>query len=400
MKSASSKKTSAVAIFLLRVLAVLAAAVTLGQSQNPQGTGQTGRRDPAAKPAIITIPADSPQLRQLRSETVRIASVPKDEIVAPGRIVFDVGRVSRVLLPTTGRVSRVLVRLGETVAAGQPLLELDSPDAESAIAECRQAEAILSQARATLTKTQADYERIGDLLVHKAVARKDLLAAENELAQARAALEQANAALAHCRRRLEILGLRPGEAGQKVTVRATLAGKVIDLAVTEGEYRSDTGTPLMTVADLSTVWVTSEIPENSIRFVEVGERVQVELVAFPGEVFDARVTRIADTVDSKTRTIQVQAELRNPNGRLRPEMFGRIRHSHAPQSLPVVPAQAIVRGALGSFVFVERGPGIFERIMIQTGEPASGAVPVLQGLKPGDRVVVAGAMLLAGMEKH
>jgi cobalt-zinc-cadmium efflux system membrane fusion protein len=349
---------------------------------------------------MITIPANSPQLRQLRSEAVRIALVPKDEIVAPGRIVFDVGRVSRVLLPTTGRIDRVLVRLGEAVVSGQPLLELDSPDAESAIAECRQAEAVLSQARATLTKAQADYERIGDLLEHKAVARKDLLAAENELAQARAALEQANAALAHFRRRLEILGLRPGEAGQKVTVRATLAGKVIDLAVTEGEYRSDTSTSLMTVADLSTVWVTSEIPENSIRFVEVGERVQVELVAFPGEVFDARVTRIADTVDPKTRTIQVQAELKNAQGRLRPEMFGRIRHSHAPQSLPVVPAQAIVRGALGSFVFVERGPGIFERIMVQTGEPAGGAIPVLQGLKPGDRVVVVGAMLLAGMEKR
>lgn len=380
---------------LLLALAVAAAAVPV----HGQRAGRTGGSETAAQQVTIVLPPNSPQLRQLKSETVRIANVLKDEIIAPGRIVFDVGRVSRVLLPTGGRV-RLLVRLGDAVVAGQPLLDIDSPDAESAIAECRQAEAALSQGRATLAKAQADHERISDLLEHKAVAKKDLLAAENDLAQARATLEQANAALAHCIRRLDILGLRPGEVGQKVTVRANLSGKVIDLAVTEGEYRSDTSTPLMTIADLSTVWVTSEIPENSIRFVEVGERVQVELVAYPGEVFDARVTRIADTVDPKTRTIQVQAELKNPAGRLRPEMFGRIRHSHAPQSVPVVPVQAVMRSATGSFVFVDRGSGVFERIPVQTGEPAGNSIPVLHGLKPGDRVVIEGAMLLAGMERH
>jgi cobalt-zinc-cadmium efflux system membrane fusion protein len=399
MSIASWNKKSMTVGSAFFILAVAAAAAP-AQGQNPQATGRSGGNEPATKSAMITLPANSPQLRQLRSETVKAAAVPKDEIIAPGRIVFDVGRVSRVLLPTAGRISRVMVHLGETVAAGQPLIELDSPDAETAIAECRQAEAALTQTRAALNKAQADHERITDLLEHRAAARKDLLAAENELAQTRAAVEQANAAIAHCRRRLEILGLQPGEAGQKLTVRAALAGKVIDLAVTEGEYRSDTSTPLMTVADLKVVWVTSEIPENAIRFVEVGERVQVELVAYPGEVFDAKVTRIADVVDPKTRTIQVQAELPNPRGRFRPEMFGRIRHSHDPQSFPVVPAQAIVSSALGSFVFLERGPGIFERMPVQLGEPAGGAIPVFQGLKPGDRVVVAGAMLLAAMEKR
>jgi membrane fusion protein, heavy metal efflux system len=171
---------------------------------------------------------------------------------------------------------------------------------------------------------------------------------------------------------------------------------VIDVSVTPGEYRSDTNVPLMTVADLSKLWVMSEVPESSIRFIEIGEKVQVELVAFPGEIFDARVTRIADTVDPKTRTIQVQAELPNPRGRLRPEMFGRIRHSHGAQPVPVVPAQAIVHGARGSFVFVEKGPGRFERLYVQTGDPVESGVPVVSGIKAGDRIVVGGVMLLAG----
>jgi RND family efflux transporter MFP subunit len=148
------------------------------------------------------------------------------------------------------------------------------------------------------------------------------------------------------------------------------------------------------VADLSVVWVTSEVSESSIRFIDVGERVQVELVAYPGEIFDARVTRIADTVDPKTRTVQVQAELPNPRGRLRPEMFGRILHSHETRLLPVVPAESIVQSARGPFLFLERSPGQFERTYVQTGEPVESGIPVLSGVKAGDRIVVGGVMLL------
>jgi multidrug efflux pump subunit AcrA (membrane-fusion protein) len=106
-------------------------------------------------------------------------------------------------------------------------------------------------------------------------------------------------------------------------------------------------------------------------------------------------------VDPKTRTIQVQAEMSNPRRRLRPEMFGRIRHRHGQKSVAVVPPQAIVNGSNGSFVFVERSRGVFERVRVQPEAPIDGgAVPVLRNLNPGDRVVVNGAMLLLGMERH
>jgi membrane fusion protein, heavy metal efflux system len=347
------------------------------------------------KPEMIMIPADSPQLRQLRTEVVRVADIPRLEVTAPGRIGVDVGRVGRVMMPVPGRIDRVLVRLGDRIEPGQLLLTVDSPDADGAVTECRQAEAAVLQARSSVTKAQADYDRAKDLLDHKAVAQKEVLAGEHELTQARAELEHAVATLTHNQRRLEILGLREDEPGQKLSVRATLAGKVLDLAVTPGEYRTDTNVPLMIIADLSTVLVTSEVPESSIRLIDVGEKVQLELVAYPGETFDARVTRIADTVDAKTRTIQVQAELSNPRGRLRPEMFGRIRHSHRPRSVPVVPAEAVVQSARGASVFVERGPGMFQRIYVQTEEPLALGIPVLQGVKAGDRVVVSGVMLLS-----
>lgn len=372
----------------------------MSQHRHRRGSNASDPVEASEKAVRVVIPVDSPQLLELKILAAETAEVPQNEIVAPGRVGFDIGRVSRILLPAGGRISRVLARLGDTITAGQPLLELDSPEADGAIAECRQAEASLQQSRAALNKAKADFERNQDLWEHKAIAKKEVEAAENELAQAQAAVEQADASLVHCRRRLEILGLRPGITGQKLIIRAAQAGKVIESAVTEGEYHGESGTTLMTIADMNVVWVTSEVPEQSIRFIERGERVQVELIAFPGEIFDARVIRIADIVDPKTRTIQVQAELPNPRGRIRPEMFGRIRHSHESSTHPVVPPEAIVHRMEGSFLYIERSQGIFERVRIQTGAPIPAGIPVLRNLNPGDRVVVTGCRLLAGLEKN
>jgi len=360
-----------------------------------------GRAELAADPpatATIVIRPDSPLLKQIGVEPVGTAQVPKDEVVAPGRIELDSNRVSRVLLPVPGRIDHVLVRLGDPVLAGQPMFTIDSPEADAILSEFRQCQAAVSLAQSTLAKAKADFDRTMELYEHKAAAKKEVLAAENELAQARAGQDQANAACEHAHRKLEILGLAGEPGRQNVTVRSPLAGKVIDLSVTAGEYRNDTTTPVITVADLSTVWVTSAVSENSIRLIDVGEAIQVELVAYPGEVFEARVKRIADMLDPKTRTVQVRAELANPLGKFRPEMFGRIHHSHVMQTLPVVPARAILRRGTDAILYVERSRGIFEKVAVLVGPARGDQIPVLAGIKAGDRVAVDGVMLLAGTE--
>ena len=150
------------------------------------------------------------------------------------------------------------------------------------------------------------------------MAKKDVLTAENALAQSKAAVEQSQALLDQSDRRLQMLGLKPGSFGQKVTVPAPISGKILDMAVAAGEYHNDTNAPVMTIADLSTVWVASDVTESDIRLIEVGERIDVSLSAYPGETFHGRVTRIADTVDPQTRTVKVRAEMDNARGRLRP----------------------------------------------------------------------------------
>ncbi len=369
-----------------------------GCSSPPQAApaAADGPPEAAPGPARIVLPPGSPKWKQLRIAVVETREFPVEEVTAPGKVEANPNRISRVLMPVAGRIRQVLVKLGDAIQEGQALVTIESPEAGAAMTAHLQMQAQLRQARAALAKADKDLSRSRDLYEHRAVPLKDVLSAENELAQAQSAVEQAQAGAEGALHRLEMLGLRPGSHTHEIQVRAPIAGKILEIAVAPGEYRNDTSTSLMTVADLSTVWIASHVPESSIRLINVNERIEVELAAYPGEVFHGRVKRIADTVDAQTRTVTVQAELENPKGRLRPEMFGKIRHAHGFRRLPAVPAAAVLQDAGGAWAFVEKRGGSFERVLLRAGEPRNGLVPILSGLNAGDRVVVEGAILLTG----
>jgi len=128
----------------------------------------------------------------------------------------------------------------------------------------------------------------------------------------------------------------------------------------------------------------------------VGERLEISLAAYPGETFIGRVKRIADTVDPQTRTVKVRAELKNDRGRLRPEMFGRIRHVESTARGIVVPTGAVLQSEAENVVYVERSPGRFAATPVKLGTKVEDGFAVVNGLHEGDRVVVDGAMLLKG----
>ncbi len=377
----------------MRVLMLAAlAAVLAGCRPAPVAEAEA----PPRMEGVVVIPPDSPKLRQIRVEPVRAERMPTDEFIAPAKLEFNPNRISRVLLPAPGRVAEVLVSFGDAVERGAPLLVLESPEADEAAADYLQAEMALTAARAELAKAQQDHERVLDLFRGDAIARKEVLAAETTLSQAKAAVAQAEASRQRALARLELLGLEPGQTRPRITVRAPLSGKVTEFNVVAGEYRNDTAAPVMTIADLSTVWAAADVPETSIRLVRPGETFEVRLNAFPGEVFHSRVTRIADSVDPANRTLKVWAELDNRAGRFRPEMFGTVRHVEAERELPVVPAGALVQMEGREAVFVEEASGRFRAVRVRAGRRSGDRIPVLEGLEPGARVVADGAMLLRG----
>jgi membrane fusion protein, heavy metal efflux system len=378
------------------------------------GCGGELKPEPAPAPQVssnvVVIPPDSPKLTQIRVEPIKLESMPAGEVTAPGKVEVNPNRVSRVPLPVAGRVTQVLVKLGDSVAAGQPLLTLESPEANAAATTYRQSEsavtqanASLSQANASLVKAQADYDRSSDLLEHGSIAKKEVINADSALKQSKAAVElagagveQAKAARAQALKALGLLGIKPGDAKPQVVVRSPLAGKVLEIGIVAGEYRNDTTAPVLTIADLRRVWMTSDVPENSIRLVSAGEFVDITLDAYPDQTFGGRVARVADTLDPKTRTIKVMIELDNARGRFKPEMFGRIRHLEAMRETPALPVGAIIQDGGKKIVYVEQDKGKFEAREVVTGNRSGDLVAIVSGLQPGERVVVDGVMLLRG----
>jgi len=356
--------------------------------------------NPAAPNRTVVLPVDAPMVRQIKRAPAGLRDLPTDEIVAPGKIEANPNRVSRVVLPVAGRVREVFVRTGDSVTRGQPLLTIASPDADSAVSAYLSAQAVVTQASSVHDKAQADYERAADLFQHNAIAAKDVLAAQSVVTQTTAGVEQARASLAQAGRRLSVLGLNAADVQTEVTVRSPLSGKVLELSVVSGEYRNDVSASVMTIADLATVWVTSQVPESYIRFIEPGERVEINLVAYPGESFDGRVSRIADVVDPQTRSIKVQAEVDNRAGRFRPDMFGSIHHIESTAATVVVPAAAVVESDGRAVVYVETAPGRFEQRDVTLGRPAGDVVRIVGGLRAGEIVAVDGVMLLNGLVKR
>jgi cobalt-zinc-cadmium efflux system membrane fusion protein len=366
-----------------------------GRAASPRDDSASGID--SQPPGSIVVPTDSPMLKQIARQAARLTDLPVDDLTTPGKIEANPNRITKIAAPVAGRVVQVLVKTGDSVKQDQPLLTLRSPDADAATATFLASQASVSQTQAALSKAQADFDRLRDLFDHDAVARKEVLSAENGLIQAKAAVQQAQAARDQATRRLAGLGLTTEGTPQEVILRSPLAGKVLELTVVAGEFRNDTTVSLMTIADLASVFITSQVPETYIRFVRPGQRVDIALIAFPGDVFAGRVARIADTVDPQTRTVKVQAEIENPDGRLRPEMYGTVHHVQATSPLLVVPSTAIVDEGDRTVALVEVTPGHFEQRDVAVTRRIGELAAVGKGLKRGDVVVTDGALLLKMM---
>src|SRR5262249_9509655 len=156
-------------LFLVATLAFGAAACSGNAAGPPVQPPATQVSDNA-----VLLPADSPMLKQIRREHVVLPELPTDEIVTPGKLEANPNRVSKVVLPVTGRVTAVLVKTGAAVKKDQPLLTIQSPDADAAMSAYLSAGAAEGQAQAALAKAQADADRASDLFEHNAVAKKDV----------------------------------------------------------------------------------------------------------------------------------------------------------------------------------------------------------------------------------
>jgi cobalt-zinc-cadmium efflux system membrane fusion protein len=363
----------------------LAAALALALAV-PLASGCTRPARAAPPPSL---PPGEVKLKEV-PDFVKIAEVEVSSEAAPteatAKVAFDEGRVSRIGTPVSGRVLELRVQPGDHVRKGQPLLVIASPDAESAFADW-------IAARADAALAEKNLERQRRLLADQAVSQREVLQAEGEATKARAGRARALG-------RLEILGISPDDPDGKPSrylLRAPIDGVVVERPANPGmEVRADAGTSLVTVADLSRLWVLADVFERDLGAVVKGGRAEVHVAAWPGRVWEGKVAHVGDVVDPQSRTVKVRVEVENPDQKLKPEMFARVTLRGAPAAPALtVPSQAVLSDGAASAVVVALGAGRFQRRTIETGPERDGTVRVLAGLVPGERVVVDGAIYLS-----
>jgi len=329
----------------------------------------------------ITVPEHSP----LRGKLMIAAVVEKDiqrDLVLPAVIESDPARLIKVSPPLAGRVTQLKVALGEQVKAGQPLVVIDSPDLAAAYSDYDRAKVLLELALKNRDR-QRGLAKIGG------AADKDLQQAETDAVTAGAEYQRATA-------HLKQIGVDPDAANKSrtVTVVAPMDGSVIDLGVAPGAFWNDSTASLMTIADLSRVWVTASMPEKDISLVSKGQPVDVTFVAYPGEVLHGSVLFVSDVLDADTRRTKVRIAFDNAGRRLRPGMFATAVFHAASQTMPVAPTSALVLKDDVSQVFVETAPWTFQARTVDIAFQQGDQVFLAGGVKAGARIVVKGGVLL------
>ncbi|MGZ4954115.1 MAG: efflux RND transporter periplasmic adaptor subunit [Methylobacter sp.] len=329
----------------------------------------------------VILSPDSPKRNYVKEAIVKLVRRPLMDPVT-GKITYDETRTARISSPIAGRVTGAIAALGAHVQAGDALAELDSP-------ELGQAQSDYAGAQADLNLANRAFQRMQELYENGIAPRKDQEQAQDNLARARSEAERA-------RLRLANLGVRNGRTDNRFVLHAPIAGAITERSINPGmEVRPDLSEPLFVISDLSRLWVQMDIFEKDIGLIHVGAQVLVRVPAYPGEIFTATVSYMSQVVEETTRTVKVRCVLPNTEFRLLPAMYTAIEVQSAPNDEAiVVPLTALFTEDESDWLFVAIGDGHYQKRPVKAGLRLKDKAVILEGLNPGERLVVDGALLL------
>lgn len=303
-----------------------------------------------------------------------------EQVVVTATIQANQDRLAHVAPRVPGRIIKVSANLGDKVKAGQPLALLDS-------IELGEARSNYLQTASEAAVAQAGFDRAQRL-------QADNIIPEKEFLRARAEHEKAHAALRAAADKLHMMGVNPEKlAGSTFPLTTPFAGTVIEKRAVLGEL-APIDQSLFTVADLSTLWIESDLFEKDLGKVKVDAQAAVTISAYPGVVFKGRLTYISSTMDKETRTVKARVEVPNLDGRLKPEMFATVAiGTGGSAKVLLVPEDAVLLLQGQPTVFVAESGG-FEPRAVEVGERAQGYAVLKSGVAAGESVVVSGAYAL------
>lgn len=324
----------------------------------------------------IKIPEDSPLRTQLTVKSVSVSNLPHI-ISLPGIIELDPTHNVNILPPLTGRLTSINANIGDYVKKDQILAQISSPDLAQASSDNDKALVMLKLATEALKRTKA-VNRAGGGAV------KDVEMAESNYIQAQAEAKRTAD-------RLKALG---NNGFSLLTIKAPMDGRITILNYGLGSYITDPTAILMSVTDLSKVWVTADVPENTISTISKNLSVEISLSAYPQQRLHGTISFINAILDPDTRRNKTRILMANPDGRLQPNMYATVQVAIPEPGLISIPTSAILMNNDTTSVYVETAPWIFERKAVRLGTEDGNKVRILSGLKAGNRIIVNGGIFI------
>lgn len=303
------------------------------------------------------------------------------KLVLPASVESDPARTAAVLPPLGGRLIALKVALGDRVARGQALATIDSPDLAQAYEDDQKA-------------------ALADTLAAKNLARQEAqhgigVVSDRDFDQARSDRAQAAVEFARTRERLRVVGAVAQDRGSRLlTVTAPVAGSVTALGVAPGNMINDPNQSIMTIADLSTVWVTAMVAEKDVASVSRGQDADISLLAYPDRPLHGKVLFIADVVEPDSRRTKIRIAVANADYALKPNMFASVTLTAPARSAVVLPSSALLMNNDRTSVFVATAPWTFERRIVDPQLEDGPSVAIRSGVAAGEQVVVKGGILL------
>jgi cobalt-zinc-cadmium efflux system membrane fusion protein len=378
-----SRRTRHIVACIALALAIAGCGSSQTRSANEM-TSFSARQPKSFTPQLFTVPEN--QMSHVQVVTVEPTTITR-QLRLSGAVSYNAFKTTPVITQVGGPVARILVVPGQHVTAGQPMLEVSSPDYSQLLDT-------YLKARDSYRVANINYTRAQDLYQHNAIAQRDLLQAESDRDQAEADL---NAAV----QSLKILGVRNPDGLAKtpssadIPVLAPISGEVVERLVSPGQVVQAGQTQAFTISDMRTVWVLANVYQGDLAYVHVGDNVVIETDAYPDE-FHGRISYISAALDPNTRTLQARIVVDNPGEKLKKDMYctalitaGVIRKAIA------VPDASVLRDDENNpFVYVRSGSNQFARRAITIGASQDGKTQVLSGLTPGEKIVGSGSLFL------
>jgi cobalt-zinc-cadmium efflux system membrane fusion protein len=343
---------------------------------------------------------------------IKIAALGKRVLVptfiVPARISYNMESIAHAGAPVAGRVADIKARLGDLVKPQDELIVVESPELGEAQSDLLQKRASASASASAVEPAKVSYERGKTLFdQNQGIALAELQKREADFRAVEAAHRAAEVAAKAAENKLRLLGMDnasiaklidTGQLTPRYPIRAAIAGQVVERNVTLGALVSP-DKDLLTIANISVVWVLADIPEAHLADVRVGSKATVALAAMPKLNFSGTVSYLSPALDASTRTLPVRIETKNDQGLLKPGMFAQaeieIAADAKPESVLAIPDAAVMSIENESVVFVPAGEeGTFKKVQVRLGPLISGWHQVLSGLKENDKLVVDGAFIL------